>query len=112
MGLMGFSGQYISGSLAKLKFPKDLSVESVLRTITDPKWMPVTMINDDQHADILSEQLVQVDARISVIDDKIAALKAARQSELESGQSAGPNLPPDAASAQGEARAPGTRNPR
>jgi hypothetical protein len=101
MGLMGFSGQYISGSLAKLKFSKDFSVESVLRTITDLKWVPVTMINDDQHADILSEQLVQVEARISLIDDKIAALKAA-----------GANLPPGAASAQGEAQAPGMRNPR
>jgi hypothetical protein len=51
--------------------------------MTENKWSPVKLLNDEEHANLLREKLLNVEVEIALIDDKIAALKA-QESKSES----------------------------
>ncbi len=68
------------GQLAYNRFtvPRDLEVESkpgFWRRMSERSFSPVTILSNDEYAEMLREKLLRVDAEIAVIDDKIAALR-------------------------------------
>jgi hypothetical protein len=46
------------------------------RRMSEKSWSPVKLLNDEEHANLLREKLLNVEVEIALIDDKIAALKA------------------------------------
>lgn len=53
--------------------------ESRWDSLMASKWSPMKSISDEEYRDRLSEQLLRVDAEIAVLDEDIAALRAAEK---------------------------------
>lgn len=45
------------------------------RRMADAKWSPVTVMTNEEYAQMLQKKVLQVDAEIAVIDDKINVLR-------------------------------------
>ena len=68
------------GQIATNKFtaPREISVDSkpgFWRRMSEKSYSPVTVLSNEEYAEMLQEKLLRVEAEIAVIDDKIAALK-------------------------------------
>ena len=76
MAFFGFAGQAISNRWSAAKKP----VES-----TEPKrgfwqsFIPMKHLTNEQYAEMLKERLLKVEVEISILDDKIAALRTEQQ---------------------------------
>jgi hypothetical protein len=46
------------------------------RGMSEKSWSPVKLLNDEEHANLLREKLLNIEVEIALIDDKITALKA------------------------------------
>jgi hypothetical protein len=46
------------------------------RRMSEKSWSPVKLLNDEEHANLLREKLLNIEVEIALIDDKIAAMRA------------------------------------
>jgi hypothetical protein len=44
--------------------------------MSEKSWSPVKLLNDEEHANLLREKLLNIEVEIALIDDKIAAMRA------------------------------------
>jgi hypothetical protein len=47
-------------------------------------WFPARVMTDQEYSDLLKEKMLKLDVEISIIDDRIAALR--KQQALEAGE--------------------------
>lgn len=53
------------------------------RRMSEKSFSPVTVLTNEEYAEMLREKMLKVDVEISIIDDKIAALKEQERREVE-----------------------------
>jgi hypothetical protein len=51
--------------------PKD----NFMQRIAKSKWSPMSVLTDEQYEDMLQERLLQVEAEIAIVDEKIEAVR-------------------------------------
>ncbi|KAK3721520.1 hypothetical protein LTR37_003076 [Vermiconidia calcicola] len=80
--LFGFLGQSAYNKISvKSESVRDESKQGFWRRMSEKSWSPVKIMNDEEYAEMLREKMLKVDVEISIIDDKIAALR--NQHEIE-----------------------------
>ncbi|WPG99704.1 Hypothetical protein R9X50_00252300 [Acrodontium crateriforme] len=70
--LLGYAGQF---SFNKLTAPRPEGHVNFWRRMADKKWSPFTYMTDEEYTEVLREKQLRLDADISILDDKIAALR-------------------------------------
>lgn len=76
MGLVGIGGQlgYNALSLAEMK---ERDRRPLLDRLSDSKWWPLKTLSDEEYEHDLTEKLIAIEAEVSMIDDRLKALKQA-----------------------------------
>ena len=75
IGLLGFAGQ-AGYNMVSAAQPSPSSPRPSIVRLTESKWVPLKALSDQQYEEILQEKLLKVEVEISMIDEKIATLKA------------------------------------
>ena len=84
---MGASGQAILN-----RTPSEAAAEPHnTKSWLDSKWSPVTPLTDDEYTKFIDEKILKLDVEISLVDDKLAELRAAKTAR-EAGKSPKDNL--------------------
>lgn len=77
IGLLGFAGQAGYNMISAAQPSPSSPRPSIVQQLTESKWVPLKALSDQQYEEMLQEKLLKVEIEISVIDGKIATLKAA-----------------------------------
>lgn len=77
IGLLGFAGQAGYNMISATQQSSSSPRPSIVQQLTESKWVPLKALSDQQYEEILQEKLLKVEVEISMIDEKIATLKAA-----------------------------------
>lgn len=81
--LFGFLGQTAANKLSARRQVVADPQQSFWRRMSEKSFSPVTVLTDEEYAEMLREKMLKVDVEISIIDDKIAALRKLEQQEFE-----------------------------
>jgi hypothetical protein len=54
---------------------EDKPKENFLQRIAKSKWSPMSVLTDEQYEEMLQERLLQVEAEIAIVDEKIEAVR-------------------------------------
>ena len=80
MGLLGLVGQ--RGYNFASSFSKDESPRGpFIQRLADSRWIPLRILSDARYEKMLTEKLLRAEVEISLLDEKIAALHAARPAQ-------------------------------
>lgn len=71
--LVGAGGQAIFNNM-----PSDTQEAPKQKGWLDSKWSPVTPLTDDEYHKFIDEKILKLDVEISLVDDKLAELRAAK----------------------------------
>ena len=78
--IFGYLGQHIYNRLDERHTQQITSEvkhsDSLWKRMVDSKWSPMKILSDEDHANMLDETLLRVQAEIAIIDDDIEKLKA------------------------------------
>jgi hypothetical protein len=75
--LFGFVGQTVSSYYDKTDVPvSDEPQLNFWQKFAGLKWMPVTVLKDNEYEDMLRERQLKLEAEIALVDERIEALKA------------------------------------
>ena len=78
--LFGFLGQAAHDSyLARKAAPVLEAKVGFWRRMSEKPWSPVTVMTDDEYAELLRKKMMRVDVEIAILDDRIEALKKEQQ---------------------------------
>ena len=80
--LFGFLGQTGHNRLSARPEPGAVPKQGFWKRMSEKSFSPVTVMSNEEYAEMLRGKLLKVDVEISILDDKIAALKQ-QQEELE-----------------------------
>jgi len=74
--LFGFVGQTVSNYYDKTDMPvSDEPQLNFWQKFAGLKWMPVTVLKDNEYEDMLRERQLKLEAEIALVDERIEALK-------------------------------------
>ncbi len=80
--IFGFAGQVTSNWLAR---PRGITdgppKQSFWRRMSEKAWSPVTVMSDEEYAKMLKEKMLRVDAQLSILDDRMAALRKVQEAQ-------------------------------
>ena len=76
MGLFGYVGQHGYNLFSMSSDPNNELAKPLGARFLGSSWVPLKALSDEQYEDMLNEKLLRTEAEISLIDEKIAALKA------------------------------------
>lgn len=79
VGLVGFGGQLGYHGLSLVE-SKDRDQRPILDRLSDSKWWPLKALSDEDYEHDLTEQLIAIEAEVSIIDEKLGALRMAKRS--------------------------------
>lgn len=89
MGLLGFAGQggysILSAQDRDAQRSGNAPRRSFMQRLTESDWVPLKALSDQQYEEMLSEKLLKIEADVSLIDEKITALKLSQVSEPAAG---------------------------
>lgn len=83
MCLFGCLGQLAAN---KYNTPGDVSTgpkQGFWRRMSEKSFSPVTVLTNEQYAEMLREKMLKLDVEISIIEDKISALESLQRQEAE-----------------------------
>jgi hypothetical protein len=74
--LFGFVGQTVSNYYDKTDMPvSDEPQLNFWQKFAGLKWMPVTVLKDNEYEDMLRERQLKLEAEIALVDERIEALR-------------------------------------
>lgn len=79
IGLMGLVGQGGYNLMSADQHAKPAPRRSIIQRLAESKWVPLKALSDQQYEEMLNEKLLKIEVEISVIDDKIAALRSSQE---------------------------------
>ena len=89
--LFGFLGQTAFNSLSArreiLRDPKP----GFWKRMSEKSWSPVTVMSDEEYVEMLKEKMLKVDVEISILDDKMAALRKEEKQRPEQNSESSPS---------------------
>ncbi len=71
--VLGAAGQAVANTM-----PAADAADSKKTSWLDSKWSPVKALSDDEYAKFIDDKILQLEVEISLIDDKLAALRAGK----------------------------------
>src|ERR1700722_5788011 len=74
IGLMGLAGQSGYNLFSEARRSESSPRRSIVQRLTESEWAPLKALSDQQN----EEMLRKIDVELSMIDEKIATLKAAK----------------------------------
>lgn len=89
MSLFGFLGQTAYNKYTA-RGDADRAAPGFWRRMSEKKFSPVTVLSNEEYAEILREKMIKVEAEIAIVDDRIAALREQQRSQH---QDDAPNVP-------------------
>ena len=78
IGLLGLAGQGSYNMISAPQQPEASPRRSIMQRLTESKWMPLKALSDQQYEEMLQQKLLNIDVEISMIDERIATLKGAK----------------------------------
>jgi hypothetical protein len=78
IGLIGLAGQSSYNLFSEAQRSESGPHRSVMQRLTESEWAPLKALSDQQYEEILQQKLLKIDVELSMIDEKIATLKAAK----------------------------------
>ncbi|KAI5357665.1 hypothetical protein Slin15195_G035420 [Septoria linicola] len=52
------------------------------KRMSEKSWTPFTVLSNEEYAEMLKEKMLKVDVELSILDDKIAAIKEQQKAEI------------------------------
>jgi hypothetical protein len=81
IGLLGFAGQGGYNMVSAAQKSDSIPRRSIIQQLAESKWVPLKALSDQQYEELLQQKLLKVDAEISIIDENISTLKAAKDNK-------------------------------
>lgn len=78
IGLVGFAGQGGYNMILPTRQSQSSPRRPIMQQLMESKWMPLKALSDQQYEEMLQQKLLKVDIEISMIDEKVVTLKAAK----------------------------------
>jgi len=78
IGLMGLAGQSGYNLFSEAQRSESSPRRSIMQRLTESEWAPLKALSDQQYEEMLQQKLLKIDVELSMIDEKIATLKAAK----------------------------------
>ena len=78
IGLIGLAGQTSYNLFSETQRSESSLRRSVMQRLTESEWAPLKALSDQQYEEMLQQKLLKIDVELSMIDEKIATLKAAK----------------------------------
>lgn len=82
LGLVGLGGQLGYHGLS-LMDTEGRDRRPILDRLSDSKWWPLKSLSDEEYEHDLTEQLIAIEAEVSIIDEKLSALRLATRSNAK-----------------------------
>lgn len=79
VGLLGLGGQLGYHALSIVD-TENRDRRPILDRLSDSKWWPLKALSDEEYEHDLTEQLIAIEAEVSIIDEKLRALRTTNQS--------------------------------
>lgn len=81
MSLFGCVGQLAANRYNTAGNPDLKPKQGFWRRMSEKPFSPVTVLTNEQYAEMLREKMLKLDVEISIIEDKISALEAQQRQE-------------------------------
>jgi hypothetical protein len=92
--LAGFAGQAAFNTLsARSEITEQEPKPNFWKRMSEKSWSPVTIMSDEEYAALLREKMIKVDAELSILDDRIAALRKEQRQRLQTREEDEPASP-------------------
>ncbi len=83
----GFLGQVIYNKISAPREKPHVPGDGFWMRMGRKSWFPARVMTDQEYADLLKEKMLKLDVEISIIDDRIAALRKQQALEAEKASS-------------------------
>jgi len=83
IGLLGLAGQGGYNMISANQHAEPAPPRSIVQRLAESKWVPLKALSDHQYEEMLNEKLLKVEVEISMVDDKIAALRSSQEREFK-----------------------------
>lgn len=93
IGLIGLAGQTGYNLFSETQRSESSPRRSVMQRLTESKWAPLKALSDQQYEEMLQQKLLKIDVELSMIDEKIATLKAVKDDTPPAGPRDGVSTP-------------------
>jgi|ERR1700728_313708 hypothetical protein len=93
IGLIGLAGQTGYNLFSETQRSESNPRRSVMQQLTESKWAPLKALSDQQYEEMLQQKLLKIDVELSMIDEKIATLKAVKDDTPPAGPRDGVSTP-------------------
>lgn len=93
IGLIGLAGQTGYNLFSETQRSESNPRRSVMQQLTESKWAPLKALSDQQYEEMLQQKLLKIDVELSMIDEKIATLKAVKDDMPPAGPRDGVSTP-------------------
>jgi hypothetical protein len=92
IGLLGFAGQGGYNMISTSQQSESSPRRSIMQRLTESKWVPLKALPDQQYEEMLQQKLLKIDVEISMIDEKVSALRAVKDDTPHDGPADGTSL--------------------
>jgi hypothetical protein len=79
--IFGASGQYLYNRWASSPRQVDTAGPNFWQRMSDKSWTPFKVLTNEEYAAMLREKMLKVEVEISILDDKMTALKEQQKNE-------------------------------
>lgn len=94
IGLFGGIGQAIYNSSSRSQVTDDEPKPGFWKRMSEKGWSPMRMMTNEEYAEMLREKMLKVDVEISILDDKIVALRKQPKHEAANADVSDPTSSP------------------
>ena len=81
IGFLGLVGQGGYNIISANRRAESIPRPSIVQRLAESKWVPLKALSDQQYEEMLNEKLLKIEVEVSLIDEKIAALKSSQERE-------------------------------
>ncbi|PPJ53049.1 hypothetical protein CBER1_11362 [Cercospora berteroae] len=79
--IFGATGQYMYNSWSKAPQQGETQRSGFWQRMSEKSWTPFKVLSNEEYAKMLEEKMLKVEVEISILDDKIAAMKEQQRGE-------------------------------
>lgn len=79
--IFGATGQYMYNSWSRAPQRGETQRTGFWQSMSEKSWTPFKVLSNEEYAKMLEEKMLKVEVEISILDDKIAAMKEQQRVE-------------------------------
>ena len=89
ISLLGLAGQAGYNMISAVQESEPTPRRSIMQRLIESRWVPLKALSDQQYEEMLQQKLLKLDVEVSMIDEKIAALKVSKKDMSRDGSTEG-----------------------